>query len=114
MAECIFCKIVDKQLPATIVFEDERMVAFRDINPQAPTHIVMIPRKHVASVNELVGADDTDTGHLVRVAADLARNEGIADRGYRLVVNCGGDAGQSVDHLHVHLLGGRHLDWPPG
>jgi histidine triad (HIT) family protein len=114
MAECIFCKIAAKELPATMVYEDEKLVAFRDINPQAPTHIVIIPRKHISSTNELGEDDDNTVGYLARIAARLAGEEEIAERGYRLVLNCGREAGQSVDHLHLHLIGGRRLAWPPG
>ncbi len=114
MADCIFCKIAAKEVPATVVHEDDTAVAFRDINPQAPTHIVIVPRKHIASVNELVEKDDNSVGYLLRVAARLAGEEQIAEPGYRLVVNCGREAGQSVDHLHLHLIGGRRMQWPPG
>ena len=114
MAECVFCKIAQGEMPATIVHEDEHVVAFRDLHPKAPTHIVLIPRRHVASLNDLGEEDDAVVGHLVRVAAKLAGDEEIAGRGYRLVANCGRDAGQSVDHVHFHLLGGRALGWPPG
>jgi len=114
MAECVFCKIARGEIPATIVHEDEHVVAFRDLHPKAPTHIVLIPRRHVASLNDLGEEDDAVVGHLVRVAAKLAGDEEIAGRGYRLVANCGRDAGQSVDHVHFHLLGGRALGWPPG
>jgi histidine triad (HIT) family protein len=114
MAECIFCRIAEGSLPATIVYDDGDIVAFRDISPQAPTHIVLIPRKHIASLRELVEQDDASVGYLVRAAARLAQEEHIAERGYRLVVNCGREAGQTVDHLHFHLLGGRALEWPPG
>lgn len=114
MAECVFCKIAQGEMPATIVHEDEHVVAFRDLHPKAPTHILLIPRKHVASLNDLGEEHDAVVGHLVRVAAKLAGDEEIAGRGYRLVANCGRDAGQSVDHVHFHLLGGRALGWPPG
>ena len=114
MAECVFCKIARGEIPATIVHEDEHVVAFRDLHPKAPTHIVLIPRRHVASLNDLGEEDDAVVGHLVRVAAKLAGDEEIAGRGYRLVANCGRDAGLSVDHVHFHLLGGRALGWPPG
>jgi histidine triad (HIT) family protein len=114
MAECVFCKIAQGEIPATIVHEDEHVVAFRDIDPKAPTHIVLIPRKHVASLNDLEEEHDAVVGHLVRVAAKLAGEEEIAGRGYRLVANCGREGGQSVDHVHLHLLGGRALGWPPG
>ena len=114
MDDCIFCKIAAGQVPATKVHEDDIVVAFRDINARAPTHILLIPRKHVASLNNLATEDDAAIGHLVRVAAQLAAQEGIAGSGYRLVANCGSHGGQSVDHVHFHLLGGRAMSWPPG
>ena len=116
MAEqtCIFCKIVAGEIPAAKVFEDERAVVFRDINPQAPTHALVIPRAHVASLNEAGEADEALLGHLLLVAARVAREEGLAESGYRTVINTGAGAGQSVFHIHVHLLGGRPLTWPPG
>jgi histidine triad (HIT) family protein len=114
MAECIFCKIASGDLESTIVHQDDMVVAFRDINPQAPTHIVLIPRKHVPSLDDLGHDDDRMVAHLVRTASQLAHNENIAQSGYRLVSNCGPAAGQSVEHLHFHLLGGRSLTWPPG
>ena len=112
--DCIFCKIVAGEIPAAKIYEDERAVAFRDINPQAPTHALVIPRVHVASLNEAGEADETLLGHLLLVAARVAREEGHADGGYRTVINTGADAGQTVFHIHVHLLGGRRLTWPPG
>jgi histidine triad (HIT) family protein len=112
--DCIFCKIVAGEIPATKIFEDERAVAFRDLNPQAPTHALVIPRAHVASLNEASEADESLLGHLLLVAARVAQAEGHADGGYRTVINTGADAGQSVFHIHVHLLGGRRLTWPPG
>jgi histidine triad (HIT) family protein len=112
--DCIFCKIVAGGIPAAKVYEDERAVAFRDINPQAPTHALVIPRAHVASLNEASEADEALLGHLILVAARVARDEGHADGGYRTVVNTGPDAGQTVFHVHVHVLGGRRLTWPPG
>jgi histidine triad (HIT) family protein len=111
---CIFCKIVAGEIPAAQIYEDERAVAFRDINPQAPTHALVIPRAHVASLNEASEDDEALLGHLLLVAARIARDEGHSDGGYRTVVNTGPDAGQSVFHIHVHLLGGRTLTWPPG
>jgi histidine triad (HIT) family protein len=116
MAEqnCIFCKIVAGEIPAAKVFEDERAVVFRDINPQAPTHALVIPRRHVASLNEASEADESLLGHLLLVAARVAREEGRAESGYRTVINTNADAGQTVFHIHVHLLGGRRLTWPPG
>jgi histidine triad (HIT) family protein len=114
MATCIFCRIAAGEVPATVVHSDDMVVVFRDLKPQAPSHLLLIPRKHVASLRELTAEDDALVGHLVRVSAQVARVEGIAERGFRLVANSGPEAGQSVDHLHFHLLGGRHLGWPPG
>ena len=113
MASCIFCKIVAKELKARIVHEDESSVAFHDLNPQAPVHILVIPRKHYASAAEAEESDEPTLGHLHRVAAKLARELKITD-GYRTVVNTGLGAGQSVFHYHLHLLGGRPFRWPPG
>lgn len=112
--DCIFCKIVAGGIPAAKIYEDERAVAFRDINPQAPTHALVIPRTHVASLNEASETDEALLGHLLLVAARVARDEGHADGGYRTVINTGAGAGQTVFHIHVHLLGGRSLTWPPG
>jgi len=113
MADTIFGKIIRGEVPAKIVHDDDRCLAFHDVAPQAPVHVLVIPKKPLASLAEAT-ADDADLlGHLVVVATQLARSLGLAD-GYRLVVNCGPDGGQSVDHLHVHLLGGRQLGWPPG
>ncbi len=112
--DCIFCKIVAGAIPAAKVYEDERAVAFRDINPQAPTHALVIPRKHVASLNEATEDDRDLLGHLLLVAARVARSEGHAEGGYRTVINTGPGAGQTVFHIHVHVLGGRGLKWPPG
>lgn len=112
--DCLFCKIADGSMEAEVVHEDEDVLAFRDINPQAPTHILIIPRKHVASVDDLEDDDASLVGQLHLAARDLAREEGIADDGYRLVVNAGRGAGQSVFHIHLHLLGGRSFSWPPG
>ncbi len=110
--QCLFCRIVRREIPATLVAETADCVAFRDINPQAPVHVVVIPRKHVASLNE---ADDPQlVGRLAVVAAEIAGREGIASSGYRTVINTNADAGQTVFHIHLHLLGGRRLGWPPG
>jgi len=111
---CIFCKIVAGEIPATKVYEDEQAVAFRDINPQAPTHALVIPRAHVASLDDAGESDEALLGHLLRVAARVAADEGQAETGYRTVINTGAGAGQSVFHIHVHVLGGRRLAWPPG
>ena len=109
---CLFCKIVRKEIPSTIVLETEHVVAFRDIDPKAPTHVVVVPRVHVASLDD--ATDAQMLGELMLAAAAIARAEGIVEGGYRTVINCGADAGQSVFHLHLHLLGGRTLAWPPG
>jgi len=114
MAECLFCRIASGELEAAIVYQDDSVVAFRDTNPRAPVHILIIPRKHISSVNETSEEDEATLGHVVRIAAGLASEEGVAESGYRLVTNCGAAAGQSVDHVHFHLLGGRSLGWPPG
>jgi histidine triad (HIT) family protein len=114
MDDCLFCKIARKEIPSEIVHEDEDLVAFRDINPQAPTHLLVIPREHVATVNDLEARHDGLMGKALRLCRDLAQREGIADRGYRIVLNCLAEAGQSVFHLHLHLLGGRPMKWPPG
>jgi histidine triad (HIT) family protein len=114
VAGCLFCRIVAGEIPATIVHQDDRTVAFKDINPQAPTHVLIIPRRHIATLNDLTGDDDTIVGELVRRAAAIARELGLSDRGFRTVLNCNADAGQTVFHIHLHLLGGRRLGWPPG
>ena len=114
MSECLFCKIVARTIPAALVYEDELVVAFDDINPQAPTHTLVIPRKHVASIAELQESDVTLLGRLLLAGNKIARQKGIVDAGYRFVVNTGVDGGQSVFHLHLHVLGGRHMGWPPG
>lgn len=110
--DCLFCRIVRKQIPANIVFEDDAYVAFRDINPQAPLHLLVVPREHVASLNE--ATDAGLIGGLSLVAAQLAKREGVAESGYRTLINTNRDAGQTVFHVHLHLLGGRALGWPPG
>lgn len=107
--ETIFSKIIRKEIPADIVFQDERVTAFRDINPQAPTHILIIPNKHIPTVNDVGEADESTLGHLFVVAKQIAEQEGIAESGYRLLINCGEHGHQEVFHLHVHLVGGRPL-----
>jgi histidine triad (HIT) family protein len=114
MAECLFCRIAAKEIPAAIVYEDDQLVAFKDVNPQAPIHVLIVPRRHVATLNDLTEADDTLAGSMIRRAAAIAADHGIAQRGYRTVFNCHADAGQTVFHIHLHLLGGRSLTWPPG
>jgi histidine triad (HIT) family protein len=111
---CLFCKIVARTIPGKIAFENERVVAFEDIAPQAPTHLVIVPREHFASTLEVTPARHAVVGELVEVAARLARERGFADEGYRLVYNTNRAAGQTVFHLHLHLLGGRRFGWPPG
>lgn len=113
MPGTIFKKIIDKEIPANIVYEDELCLAFHDVNPQAPTHVLVIPKKEIPSVNELTEEDQPLVGHLYLVIKKLAAELGLGD-GYRVVVNCGDRGGQSVDHLHFHLLGGRQMMWPPG
>ena len=110
--ECLFCRIVRREIPATLVAETEDCVAFRDLNPQAPVHVLVIPREHVPSLNDTTDAQLV--GRLAIVAAEIARKEGIADGGYRTVINTNAGAGQTVFHIHLHLLGGRRLGWPPG
>ncbi|HEY8482045.1 MAG TPA: histidine triad nucleotide-binding protein [Spirillospora sp.] len=114
MTDCLFCKIVSGDVPAKVVRESERTLAFRDINPQAPTHVLVIPREHYATVGDLAAADDALLGELMREAHQVAVDEGIADGGYRVVFNTGAQAGQTVFHVHAHVLGGRGLNWPPG
>ncbi len=114
MSACLFCRIVAGDVPAERVHEDDRVIAFRDISPKAPTHVLVIPRRHIASLDELTGADADLIGHLMVTAAAVARQTGVAATGYRAVINTGADGGQSVGHLHLHVLGGRVLTWPPG
>ena len=114
MSECLFCKIVERTIPAALVYEDDLVVAFDDINPQAPTHTLVIPRKHVVSIVELQELDIGLLGHLMLAGNKIAKLKGITDTGYRFVVNTGAHGGQSVFHLHLHVLGGRHMAWPPG
>jgi histidine triad (HIT) family protein len=111
---CLFCKIVKKEIPAKVLFEDEHLVAFSDVNPQAPTHALIIPKRHIVSLNEATSADAELLGRLVIAAQRVAREAGISDSGWRLVVNNGAHAGQSVFHIHAHVLGGRPMAWPPG
>lgn len=113
MADCLFCKIAGKEIDSDIVFESDEVVAFRDINPAAPTHILVIPRRHVESVRDLTSDDADELAEIMTTLTSLADKEGL-ERGYRIVTNVGSDAGQSVHHLHFHLLGGRGMSWPPG
>ena len=114
MNECLFCKIVSRTIPAALVYEDDLVVAFDDINPQAPIHSLVIPRKHFTSIAELQESDVALLGRLLLAGNAVAKKKGIADTGYRFVVNTGAHGGQSVFHLHLHILGGRHMGWPPG
>jgi len=107
--DCIFCQIVAGKVPSEIIYQDEAVIAFRDINPQAPTHLVIIPKRHIPSLAQLTEAESSLVGHMVSTANQLAKGEGIAESGYRLVINCGKEGGQLVPHLHLHLLGGRKL-----
>lgn len=114
MSDCIFCRIAAGEIPATIVRDDGEILAFRDLNPQAPTHILVIPRRHIATLLDAEIADAQLLGKLQLAAIEIARAEGLDERGFRLVTNCLEEAGQSVFHLHLHLLGGRKMSWPPG
>jgi len=112
--DCIFCKIAAGEFNTQFVFENDELVAFRDIRPQAPVHILIIPRRHIERINQLTDSDVELVGHMVLMANQLARQENISDSGYRLVFNCGRDSGQEVEHIHLHLFGGRKMSWPPG
>ena len=114
MTDCLFCKIIAGKIPGAIVYEDDAVVAFKDVNPQAPMHVLIVPRKHIASLNDLIPGDDELVGSMFRRAAALARDAGHDQHGYRTVFNTGREAGQSVFHIHLHLLAGRALTWPPG
>ena len=114
MTDCLFCKIINRDIPASIVYEDDRVLAFNDVKPQAPTHILVVPKRHIASLNELSVEDDQLVGELVRRAAIIAKERSISAGGFRAVFNTNRDAGQTVFHIHLHLLGGRSMQWPPG
>ena len=114
MADCLFCKIAARETAADVVYEDERLVAFHDVSPRAPTHVLIVPRRHVSTLNDLTADDDDLIGAMVRLAARIAAERGHAEAGYRTVFNCNAAAGQSVFHIHLHLLAGRDLAWPPG
>jgi histidine triad (HIT) family protein len=114
MSDCLFCKIIAGEIPGHLVHEDRDVVVFKDINPQAPLHLLIVPRRHIATLNDLTPGDDSLIGAMFRRAAALAKQNGYADRGYRTVFNCHRDAGQTVFHIHLHLLAGRGLGWPPG
>lgn len=114
MSQCIFCKIVAGEIPSTKVHEDDQVLAFRDLHPQAPTHILIIPKRHIATLNDLQEGDEALVGRIFLVAKQLAAQEGLAEAGYRTVFNCNKGGGQEVYHIHLHLLGGRQMTWPPG
>ncbi len=111
---CLFCRIIAGEIPSSKVYEDDEVFAFNDINPQAPLHVLVVPKRHIATVNDLAPGDEALVGTLVRRAAAIAAENGYAERGYRTVFNCNAEAGQTVFHLHLHLLAGRALGWPPG
>ena len=112
--DCLFCRIADGRIPTAFEYEDDRVVAFKDLNPQAPLHVLIVPRAHIATLNDLTPEHDGLVGAMERMAAGIAARHGYAERGYRTVFNCNGEAGQTVFHLHLHLLAGRGLGWPPG
>lgn len=112
--DCVFCKIINKEIPAKVAYEDDQVIAFHDANPQAPIHLLIVPKKHIASIMEINDENSTLLKEIARVAQNLARENNIDNKGFRLVVNTGEEGGQTVNHLHFHLLGGRFLTWPPG
>ena len=114
MPECLFCKIINREIPGSIVYEDDRVLAFNDIHPRAPTHVLIVPKRHITSLNDLSVEDDQLVGELVRRAAAIAKDRGISADGFRTVFNTNREAGQTVFHIHLHLLGGRSMAWPPG
>lgn len=114
MTDCIFCKIIDNEIPAKIVYQDEHVIAFPDIHPKAPQHILIIPRKHISTLNDLTEEDTLLVGHIMQTAKKIAIDLNIAESGYRVLLNCNEGGGQAVFHIHLHLLGGRTMHWPPG
>lgn len=114
MSDCLFCKLINGDIPTDIVYQDDDIFAFRDVNPQAPTHILVIPKQHIATINDADESHQAVLGKLVLTAKKIAQQQSLADDGYRLVINCNQDGGQTVFHIHLHLLGGRLLSWPPG
>ncbi|MBS1115179.1 MAG: hit [Nitrospirae bacterium] len=114
MNDCLFCRISAKKIPAKLVYEDRNAVAFEDIQPQAPVHVLIVPKKHISTSLDITDEDDGLIGHLFRIAGQIAKEKGIAERGFRLLMNTNPEAGQSVYHIHLHLLGGRQMHWPPG
>lgn len=114
MPDCLFCKIIERTIPSTIVYEDARIIAFNDIDPQSPAHVLIVPKRHIATLNDMSVEDEQIIGELVRRAAAIAKDKGFSETGYRTVFNTNRGAGQSVFHVHLHLLGGRPFHWPPG
>ena len=114
MSDCIFCKMVSGEIQPDVVYEDEQVLAFRDVNPQAPTHVLVIPKRHISTTNDLQPEDAALVGQLVLAAKKVAEIDGLDQRGYRMVLNCNAEAGQAVFHIHLHILGGRAMRWPPG
>ena len=114
MPDCLFCRIITREIPASIVYEDDHVLAFNDINPQGPTHVLVVPKRHIATLSDLTTGDDAMVGEMVRRAAAIANERGISAGGFRTVFNTNRDAGQTVFHIHLHLIGGRRLTWPPG
>jgi len=112
--DCIFCKILEKKIPAKIIYEDDLVIAFEDVNPQSPVHALIIPRKHISTNLDITEKDNALIGHMFQAANKIAKDKGIAERGFRLVMNCNPESGQTVFHVHLHILGGRHMHWPPG
>lgn len=114
MTDCIFCKIASGDIPAEKIFENDHVIGFRDLNPQAPTHVLVIPKKHISTINDLQDDDKSLIGEMFLAARQIAADEGLSERGYRTLINCNEEAGQTVFHIHLHLLGGRAMGWPPG
>lgn len=114
MKDCLFCKMVSGEIKPDMVLENKELIAFRDINPQAPLHVLVVPRKHITTLNDTIEPDAILVGKMTLAAQEIARNAGVDGSGYRLVMNCNADGGQSVYHIHMHVLGGRHMKWPPG
>ena len=114
MVDCLFCKIINKEINSDILFEDDDVLAFKDINPQAPIHFLIVPKKHISTINDLQQEDEKITGKMILTAQSLSKQENIDENGYRLVFNCNSGGGQEVYHIHLHLLGGRQMQWPPG
>lgn len=114
MEDCLFCKIIEKQIPSEIIYEDEKILAFKDIDPKAPIHVLIIPKEHISTLNDVNKEHSEVISEILLVAKSLAKDFGIDDKGYRTVINCNGEGGQAVYHIHLHLLGGRQMNWPPG